>query len=52
MTEITTEKLQKLGSNPGFSAKMSGAASMQEVLNVFAEYGIELTEEEYNACCL
>ena len=45
MEEMIINKLQELGNDQEFAAKMQAAESAQDMLSVLAEYGIEATEE-------
>lgn len=47
MKEHMIEELQALESDVEFMAKAKAAANTQELVKVLAEYGIEITEEEY-----
>lgn len=49
MKEYTQEKLQELQNNPEFIAKLRESRTSEDILAVMAEYGIEITEEEYEA---
>lgn len=47
MKEISKEKILELENNQEFKQKLSTVKSIEEALKVFAEYGVELTEEEF-----
>lgn len=47
MKENMIEKFQALENDAEFMAKVKAAANTTELVKVLAEYGIEITEEEY-----
>lgn len=47
MKENMIEKLQALENDAEFMAKAKAAANTTDLVKVLAEYGIEITEEEY-----
>lgn len=47
MKENMIEKLQALENDAEFMAKAKAAANTTELVKVLSEYGIEITEEEY-----
>lgn len=51
MKEITIEKMIELEADQEFIAKLQNASTTEEKLQVFADYGIELTVEEYENAC-
>ena len=51
MKEITMETMQELMENQEFAAKIRSAKSAEEMVKIFAEYDIEITEEELTASC-
>ena len=51
MKEITNEKMQELMENQEFAAKIRTAKSAEEMVEIFAEYDIQITEEELKESC-
>ena len=51
MKEITMEKMQELMNNPEFAAKLRSAKTAEEMVRVFAEYDVQVTEEELKESC-
>lgn len=46
MKEITSEKLRELENNQEFLEKLRTVSSSPEAIEVLAEYGVEMTEDE------
>ena len=44
MKEITNEKMQELMENQEFAAKVRSAKTAEEMVKIFAEYDVEITE--------
>lgn len=51
MNEITMNKMQELSSDQTFMEKVQNAESINTKLQVLAEYGIVLSEEEFENAC-
>ena len=51
MKEITMEKMQELMENQEFTAKIRNAKSGEEMVKIFAEYDVQITEEELKESC-
>ena len=51
MNEITIEKMQELKENQEFAAKIRTAKSGEEMVKIFAEYDVRITEEELRENC-
>lgn len=51
MKEITNEKMQELMENQEFAAKVRSAKTAEEMVKIFAEYDVEITEEELRDSC-
>lgn len=51
MKEITNEKMQELMENQEFATKIRTAKSVEELVKTFAEYNIQVTEEELRESC-
>lgn len=51
MKEITNEKMQELMENQEFAAKVRSAKTAEEMVKIFAEYNVQITEDELREQC-
>lgn len=51
MKEITVERMQELSEDQVFMEKMQSAETISEKIQVLSDYGIILTEEEFESAC-
>ena len=49
MQEQIREKMEMLETDPEFIAKMQRVKTTEDVINLMAEYGVELSEEEFES---